>query len=621
MPQPKAAPRRSRPGLGAAERTLSSGSFHAGAPIPTLPILRRASTYRYQTFPTQPPKTPGDQQPLAHARQASASSLLSRSSPPPPDASSSESTDDEHADETPLPVRQLLLLAFLSLSEQTALNSISPYLPRMVASMPGIPDGQSGLYVGIVASSFALAQLATNFLWGYASDVVGRKPVLLAGTTALMACFCLFGLCRQFWHIIVVHVAMGLLNGNAACVPTVLGELTDRSNQGRAFTYLPVIYGLGAITGPAVGGLLVGRLAGDRYPYLAPNLLAALMLLVNVVVMAIFFRETLDGAGVGDWRPEWFRRFCTWLRSRSLRRPPLRRNTWSSRWPRARARHRQPLMSSSSGETSSDHDSGDDAAPDGELGDHEAGKAALPDHGQAVWRDLRNSTTMTLLATYLIFQLSNISFNSLYPIFAAAPAPTGRDLGPETIGVSLSLAGVATIIFQAFLYQPLRARTGNLGTYRFALLGIAISMVLVPWVGYVDDDPLLGVGSGRLWLYIQLGIVLILRNMCAVGGLSSVMLLITNSAPAHARLGAIQGVAQTLSALGRSVGPFASGALFTLSTNIRPKGEALAWSIFGGLALVGWIGSLFIRGRGLESDDWEDEERGDQEAGHGDDDV
>jgi hypothetical protein len=59
-----------------------------------------------------------------------------------------------------------------------------------------------------------------------------------------------------------------------------------------------------------------------------------------------------------------------------------------------------------------------------------------------------------------------------------------------------------------------------------------------------------------------------------------------------------------LSALGRSIGPFASGGLFTLSAYIRPKGEALAWSIFGGLALVGWLGSLFIHGEHLESDDW-----------------
>ncbi|KAM4063660.1 major facilitator superfamily protein [Hirsutella rhossiliensis] len=582
-----------RPPPRAADRTLSSGSFHAGAPIPTLAsALRRAPTHRYQTFPTKPPKAPVDRR----RRRSSASTSSD---------STSSSSSSSH-DQTPLPVRQLLLLALLSLSEQTALNSISPYLPGMVSSMPGVPPGQGGLYVGILASAFALAQLSTNLLWGWASDLVGRKPVLLAGTASLAACFAAFGLCRRYWHVVVVHVAMGLLNGNAACVPTVLGEVTDRSNQSKAFTYLPVIYSLGGITGPALGGLLVGRIFGPQYPYLAPNLFAATLLALSVVVVGIWFRETLDQSGVGPWKPLWIRRLSSWLRRPG--RPKLNRNSWSTRWPQGHADHRRPLLSPPSPSSSADNDDDDDqndvAAAINVDDDDELDKSGSGGH-KPVWRDLLNHTTITLLATYLVFQLSNISFNSLYPIFAAARPPTGRQLGPGNIGVSLSLAGLATIIFQAFLYQPLQAKMGNLGTYRFALLGIAVSMVLMPWVGYLDDDPPLGIGTGRLWLYVELGLVLILKNICAVGGLSSVMLLITNSAPSHASLGTLNGVAQTLSALGRSFGPFVSGGLFTLSINVRPKGEALAWSVFGGLALAGWVGSMFIRGVGLESEDWE----------------
>ncbi|KAL3957024.1 hypothetical protein ACCO45_007602 [Purpureocillium lilacinum] len=403
----------------------------------------------------------------------------------------------------------------------------------MVVSMPGIPRDDVGLYVGILASAFALAQLSTNFLWGYASDLVGRKPVLLAGTAFLMACFCVFGFCRQYWQVVVVHVAMGLLNGNAACVPTVLGEVTDRSNQSRAFTYLPVIYSLGSITGPALGGILVGK---DE-------------------------DETEVASGTSD-----------------------------------SAGKQQSPSSSSPGTPRADMANGDG-------------------NGQP-WREILNRTTLTLLVTYLVFQLSNISYNSLYPIFASSQPPTGRGLSPGLIGLSLSLAGVATIVFQAFLYQPLKARIGSLGAYRLSLWGIALSMVLMPWVGYTDDEPLFGVGSARGWLYAELGVVLILKNICAVGGLSSVMLLITNSAPSHASLGTLNGVAQTLSALGRSIGPFVSGGLFTLSTGVRPKGEALAWSVFGGLALIGAVGALFIRGDGLESEDWDSEEEEDEESGN-----
>ncbi|RBA11764.1 hypothetical protein FPRO05_14246 [Fusarium proliferatum] len=207
------------------------------------------------------------------------------------------------------------------------------------------------------------------------------------------------------------------------------------------------------------------------------------------------------------------------------------------------------------------------------------------DPARSTCKDL-SRTTILILFTYRVFQLSNISFNSLYPIFAATPPPAGHDLLSSKIGMSLSIAGLANCIFQAFLSQALKVRLGNLGTCQISLLGLGISMLLMPWVGHANSKPSFGLGNGKMWLCIELGVVLILQNL----------------------LGSLNGMAQTLSALGRSFGPFVLGGLFSLSINIQLKGEALAWSIFGGLAIWGWVSSLFIRRDGLESDDWLDSE-------------
>jgi hypothetical protein len=89
-------------------------------------------------------------------------------------------------------------------------------------------------------------------------------------------------------------------------------------------------------------------------------------------------------------------------------------------------------------------------------------------------------------------------------------------------------------------------------------------------------------------------------------------------------LGTLNGLAQTLSAAGRAAGPFLSGGLFSLATNVRPKGEALAWGVFGGIAFIGWLGSFGIRGESLESAEWDeengssgDEEEDDEDGGVG----
>ncbi|AEO61252.1 MFS general substrate transporter-like protein [Thermothelomyces thermophilus ATCC 42464] len=656
-----------RPSLSRSHRSRASGSFHAGEPFPfpspydeTRPsgsrtrrrpaadprsLLRRQSTPKYHTFPTSPPESPSDGQwsprrprawykRLFRLRGKKSDSRdeeggLGGASDDAPDlegAGRGRQTkrghtadygyDSPSADTTPLPWAQLSLLALLSLAEQTALNSIGPYLPTMVASFDEIPDGDEGLYVGLLASSFALAQLATNLLWGYLSDRVGRKPTMLLGTSLLMVCFVCFGLCSTFAQLIMVHVAMGLFNGNAAIVPTCLGEITDRTNQSGAFTWLPVIYSLGSITGPALGGLLVGVLGGSRYPFLAPNIVVAALLLASVVVLAIWFDETLNSldqsaAGLGL---EWLYKARDWCAARLRRtsqapsRPPA-----TERLPPA-SNDQDRLDGSSDSEEEEEEEEETDSA-DEQSGlfqsrgtEAENGDNKEPEQTGSAFHELSKRNTLAILGTYLVFQLTNISYNSLYPMFASSPPPTGRELGPGIIGVSLSLAGVATILFQVLVFQRVKSRIGNLGTYRSSLLGMAISMALMPWIDYVDSNPPLGLGTGKLWLYSELGAILVLKNICAVGGLSSVMLLITNSAPSNETLGTLNGIAQTLSAAGRSVGPFLSGGLFTLSTRVRPKGEALAWGLFAGVALLGWLGSFAIHNKGLESADWEDDE-------------
>jgi hypothetical protein len=73
-------------------------------------------------------------------------------------------------------------------------------------------------------------------------------------------------------------------------------------------------------------------------------------------------------------------------------------------------------------------------------------------------------------------------------------------------------------------------------------------------------------------------------------------------------LGSLNGLAQTLSAAGRAAGPFISGSLFSAATHIEPKGEALAFGIFGGISFIGFLLSFGIRGERLEAEGWDEEE-------------
>ncbi len=473
---------------------------------------RKSSTPHYQTFPTPPPKSKGQ---------------------PPSDTSSSahdgahharSGSRDSHHDESPLPIKQLFVLAIISLSEQTALNSIGPYLPQMVSTFKDVDPGQVGFYVGLVASSFALAQFATNFFWGWLSDRIGRKPVVLIGTLFTAACFVAFGFCKTLWQAIIVQVLMGLSNGNQGVVSTCLGEITDRSNQSKAFIYLPVVYGLGGITGPVVGGLLVSRTAhfskSDPYPYIKPNLVAAAVLALDLIITMIFLEESLDEAR--DLPPLGNRvgNLFTWVwQFASSSRPSY------LRIPASAHKHHQRV----NGDAAVDDDDEDDS--DSDSGSQSSIPTMIPHHTTDLTKSqVFNRDTLLLMATYLIFQLSNISYNSLYPIFGQAAPPRGRNLGPEEIGFSLAFAGAVTIIFQLGFFGRLRERLGNRITYRGCLAGMALAFLLTPWVGYKHiENGDGGISSGKAWLWVELGFVLLIKSLAAVGCLTSFLLLVSTS--------------------------------------------------------------------------------------------
>ncbi|KAL6711350.1 hypothetical protein ACN47E_005881 [Coniothyrium glycines] len=559
----------------------------------TRPVFdsRKSSTLHYQTFPTAPPRSRG--RPL---------------SSPPTDPAGSGSDDDDTHHESPLPKKQLAVLAIIALAEQTALNSISPYLPEMTKTFPEVKDGQTGMYVGLIASSFALAQFTTNFFWGWLSDKIGRKPVIIVGTFLTMCCFMAFGFCRTLWQAILVQALMGFVNGNSGVVSTCLGEITDRSNQSRAFTYLPVVYGIGGITGPIVGGVLVfyknplnhGR--PNPYPYLLPNLFSAAVLAVDLVVCTLFLEESLDDAKNLPPLGKRLGSLFSWLwQFTSSSRP-----TYVSRFLGKHKRNDAQLQ----GIDEEDEDNASNA------GSTESAMALFANNGEELSRkEILNRDTILLLVTYFIFQLANISYNSLYPIFAEDVPPTGRGLKPEAVGLSLSFAGAITIIFQVGIFGKLRSKLGNKMAYRVSLAFFVAAFALMPWVGYKDSKSGTGIGSGPAWLWFELGVVLVIKTIAGVGGLTAALLMITNSAPNHNVLGTLNGLAQTLSAAGRAAGPFVSGALFTAATKIQPKGEVLPFGIFAGISLIGFLLSIGIRGEGLEAEGWSDDSDEEEEGG------
>ena len=176
----------------------------------------------------------------------------------------------------------------------------------MVLSFKGVKPADVGFWTGFIAAIFSLAECLTAIPWGSLSDRLGRKPVLLIGLSSTMLTSLLWGVCNNLHMALFVRALSGAVNGNVGIVRTMVAELCPwKELQPRAFSIMPVVYTIGTVVGPAIGGALANPLRRPpndttngpflwRFPYALPNIIIAVVFLTGIVIGVLFLHETLE---------------------------------------------------------------------------------------------------------------------------------------------------------------------------------------------------------------------------------------------------------------------------------------------------------------------------------------
>ena len=153
---------------------------------------------------------------------------------------------------------------------------------------------------GVVSASLAITQCLVAIPWGRASDRYGRKPAILVSLSCAVLSAFLFGFSKSVTWVVLARSLGGIGVANVGILRTAVAELVPQKElQPRAFSILPLVWAVGSMIAPAMGGALANparqfpELFGHstffhNYPFALPNLVASAFFLVILVIVFLF---------------------------------------------------------------------------------------------------------------------------------------------------------------------------------------------------------------------------------------------------------------------------------------------------------------------------------------------
>ncbi|KNG82655.1 MFS transporter [Aspergillus nomiae NRRL 13137] len=489
-----------------------------------------------------------------------------------------------------LPVRQLIILLVLT--------SVLPYLPEMIEYV-GVPKNEVAKWVGISSAVTSISQAVMAVTWGTASDHFGRKPIILLGLTCTMVISLLFGFSQTLGWIVVTRALLGLMNGNVGIIRTMVAEMVpEKELQPRAFSVMPLVWTIGTIFGPAFGGALAHPaekhpdIFGNseflkRNPFILPNIASAILFIVGIATGFLFLHETL--ATRKDHRDY------------GLVLGKMLTSCSTSREEKARY-----------------------AVQDDEntplLGGNPPQRKKAPVKRPS-WKEVFSPQSKLILIAYALMALHTMAFDSLLPVFLHTPVQQIHDnpdvhlpfkfiggfgVDSQTIGLYYTLIGIIGMFLQFLVFPSAAKRFGVLNCLKAMVLVFPVIYLVTPFTALVPES----------LRHVAVFILMLSKLAATIFGFPSITILLTNSATSLTVLGTLNGVATSISAVGRAAGPAICGAAFTFGVK---KGYVIfPWwilAIFGTLSAVPiyWT----VEPDGFQGNDAEEEQDEPQETGYG----
>jgi len=182
---------------------------------------------------------------------------------------------------------KLVILMVTAFIDMVGLLMVIPLLPFYAKTL-----GAGGLIVGVLVSSFSVAQLISAPMWGRFSDAHGRRPALIVGLTASVLAYIIFAFALSLPHplffLFLSRIVQGAGGGTVSVIQAYVADSTKPEERAKALGWLSAATNAGVAIGPLLGSLT------HTWGVSGPGLFAAALCVLNMIFAWRYLAESRD---------------------------------------------------------------------------------------------------------------------------------------------------------------------------------------------------------------------------------------------------------------------------------------------------------------------------------------
>jgi multidrug resistance protein len=170
--------------------------------------------------------------------------------------------------------RTVMLVVFTTiLIDFIGFTVLIPVLPLFAEKL-----GATGFQVALILTVYALAQLLFLPAWGWVSDRIGRRPVILFSLFGTVCSFVALAFADSIGMIYLARALAGFFAASIGTAQAVVTDVTSPSERASGMGIIGAAFGAGMVVGPVLGGLTAEL--DEKAPFYAVALLAGLNFIV-----------------------------------------------------------------------------------------------------------------------------------------------------------------------------------------------------------------------------------------------------------------------------------------------------------------------------------------------------